>query len=88
MILRPLPDEIPDEISTAISELERMPQVWEYFNKNVATNSEGTLLIFRLTPKQALSHDWIKARYSRLNGSTGDKIYRVNIKFVCISTTS
>ena len=79
MILKPLPDEIPDDISNAIAELETMPQVWDYFNKNVAINSEGTLLTFRLTPKQALCSEWIKARYGRLNGSTGDKIYRVNI---------
>ena len=88
MLLKPLPYEIPADILMAIDDLQNFPEVFKYFMENVAIDSNGSVSIFKKTPKQALSADWIKERDPRLNSSTANDIAKVTIHSKVESSSS
>ena len=79
MILKPLEDEIPEEITSAIDSLESNTEVLEFFYKYVVIDKQESVIKFQKTPNQALSGDWNDARKPRANGSTGDKVAKAKL---------
>ena len=79
MILKPLEDEIPEEITGAIDSLESNTEVLEFFYKYVVIDKQEPVIVFQKTLKQSLSSDWSDARKPRANGSTGDKVAKAKL---------